>query len=84
LSPEFQIAKYAYGEDYHFVIKDKLKIFMQQIQKELGDVNGRAFVDSAPLHERAWAAKSGLGWMARILCFLTKVQEVFSFGRIGP
>ena len=59
---QLKVAKYAYGEDYHFVVKDKLKIFLERIQQEIGEVNGRAFVDSAPVHERAWAQKSGLGW----------------------
>jgi epoxyqueuosine reductase len=75
----FQIAKYAYGEDYHFVIKDKLKIFMQQIQIEIGEVNGRAFVDSAPVHERAWAAKSGLGWIGKNSLLLNKGAGSFFF-----
>jgi len=52
-----KIAKYAYGEDYHFVVKEKLKLFLQRIQDNIGEVNGRAFVDSAPVHERAWAQK---------------------------
>ena len=52
---DLKIAKYAYGEDYHFVIKDKLKDFLNKIQTEIGEVSGRAFVDSAPVHERAWA-----------------------------
>src|SRR6187551_1888392 len=69
---DLKIAKYAYGEDYHFVIKDKLKTFMDLIQKEIGDVNGRAFVDSAPVHERAWAKKSGLGWIGKNSLLLNK------------
>lgn len=60
-----KISKYAYGEDYHFVIKDKLKILSDFIKKNIGDVNGRAFVDSAPVLDRAWAKKSGLGWIGK-------------------
>jgi epoxyqueuosine reductase len=60
-----KISKYAYGKDYHFVIKSKLKTLLQFIQDEIGDVNGRAFVDSAPVLDKAWAKKSGLGWMGK-------------------
>jgi epoxyqueuosine reductase len=74
-----KIAKYAYGEDYHFVVKDKLKIFMERIQKEIGEVNGRAFVDSAPVHERAWAAKSGLGWVGKNSLLLNRGLGSFFF-----
>ncbi len=80
-----KIAKYAYGEDYHFVVKDKLKIFLERIQKAIGDVNGRAFVDSAPVHERAWAQKSGLGWTGKKF-FVIESQhwQFFLFSRIDP
>ena len=61
----FKISKYAYGEDYHFVIKRKLKELSQFIKTNIGDVNGRAFVDSAPVLDRAWAKKSGLGWVGK-------------------
>jgi epoxyqueuosine reductase len=74
-----KIAKYAYGEDYHLVIKDKLKTFMDLIQKEIGDVNGRAFVDSAPVHERAWAKKSGLGWIGKNSLLLNRSMGSFFF-----
>jgi epoxyqueuosine reductase len=60
-----KISKYAYGEDYHFVIKDKLKILFQFIQDEIGEVGGRVFVDSAPVMDKAWAKKSGLGWIGK-------------------
>jgi epoxyqueuosine reductase len=76
---EFKIAKYAYGEDYHFVIKDKLKDFMACIQQEVGEVNGRAFVDSAPVMERAWAQKSGLGWIGKNSLLLNKQAGSFFF-----
>jgi epoxyqueuosine reductase len=60
-----QISKYAYGRDYHFVIKEKLKELLHFIQENVGEVNGRAFVDSAPVLDRAWAKKSGLGWIGK-------------------
>jgi epoxyqueuosine reductase len=60
-----KISKYAYGKDYHFVIKDKLKVFYQFIQDEIGEVGGRVFVDSAPVMDKAWAKKSGLGWVGK-------------------
>lgn len=61
----YKISKYAYGKDYHFIIKDKLKLFFQYIQDEIGEVGGRVFVDSAPVLDKAWARKSGLGWMGK-------------------
>ncbi len=73
----FKISKYAYGTDYHFVIKDKLKVLLQFIQEEIGEVSGRAFVDSAPVLDKAWAAKSGLGWIGKHSNLLT--QQVGSF-----
>ncbi len=73
----YKISKYAYGTDYHFVIKDKLKELLQFIQTEIGDVYGRAFVDSAPVLDKAWAAKSGLGWIGKHSNLLT--QKVGSF-----
>ncbi len=60
-----KIAKYAYGEDYHEVIRAKLRTFQQMIRDTIGEVNGRGFVDSAPVLERAWAKKSGLGWIGK-------------------
>ncbi len=75
----FKIAKYAYGQDYHDVIKDKLKTFMDRIQEEIGAVEGRVFVDSAPVHERAWAAKSGLGWIGKNSLLLNKQMGSFFF-----
>jgi epoxyqueuosine reductase len=72
-----KISKYAYGTDYHFVIKDKLKSLLHFIQDEIGDVHGRAFVDSAPVLDKAWAAKSGLGWIGKNSNLLT--QQVGSF-----
>ena len=76
---EFKVAKYAYGEDYHFVVKDKLKIFLNDIQEEIGEVHGRAFVDSAPVMERAWAKKSGLGWVGKNSLLLNREMGSFFF-----
>ena len=73
----YKVSKYAYGTDYHFVIKNKLKQLLHFIQDEIGEVHGRAFVDSAPVLDKAWAAKSGLGWMGKHSNLLT--QEVGSF-----
>lgn len=73
----YKISKYAYGEDYHFVIKDKLKELLHFIQTEIGEVSGRAFVDSAPVLDKAWAAKSGLGWIGKNTNLIT--QKVGSF-----
>jgi len=73
----FKISKYAYGQDYHFVIKEKLKELLHVIQENIGDVSGRAFVDSAPVLDKAWAAKSGLGWIGKNSNLLT--QKVGSF-----
>lgn len=74
-----KIAKYAYGQDYHFIIKDKLKEFMLRIQDEIGQVEGRVFVDSAPVHERAWAAKSGIGWVGKNSLLLNREMGSFFF-----
>jgi epoxyqueuosine reductase len=60
-----KISMYAYGEDYHSVIKTKLKTLLNSIQEEIGDVQGRAFVDSAPVLDKAWAKKAGLGWVGK-------------------
>lgn len=75
----YKMAKYAYGKDYHFVVKDKLKTFYNKICEEVGEVNGRVFVDSAPVHERAWAAKSGIGWVGKNSLLLNKNQGSFFF-----
>jgi epoxyqueuosine reductase len=72
-----KISKYAYGNDYHFAIKDKLKQLFQTIQEEIGEVNGRVFVDSAPVMDKAWAVRSGLGWMGKNTNLIT--QKVGSF-----
>ncbi len=73
----YKISKYAYGHDYHHVIKTKLRQLQEFISEEIGEVNGRAFVDSAPVLDKAWAAKSGLGWIGKHSNLLT--QQVGSF-----
>jgi epoxyqueuosine reductase len=76
-SDSYKISKYAYGQDYHFVIKEKLKELLVSIEENIGNVGGRAFVDSAPVLDKAWAAKSGLGWIGKNSNLLT--QKVGSF-----
>jgi epoxyqueuosine reductase len=73
----YKISKYAFGADYHIVIKAKLKELLFSIQDKIGEVSGRAFVDSAPVLDKAWAAKSGLGWIGKNSNLLT--QKVGSF-----
>ena len=73
----YKVSKYAYGQDYHHVIKSKLRQLQEFISEEIGEVNGRAFVDSAPVLDKAWAAKSGLGWMGKHSNLLT--QQIGSF-----
>lgn len=75
----YKISKYAYGQDYHHVIKEKLKELLFSIQNEIGEVSGRAFVDSAPVLDKAWAAKSGLGWIGKNSNLLTKSLGSFYF-----
>ena len=75
----YKVSKYAYGRDYHFVIKDKLKSLLHFINEEIGEVHGRAFVDSAPVLDKAWAAKSGLGWMGKNSNLLSKKVGSFFF-----
>jgi len=75
----FKIAKYAYGKDYHFVVKDKLKTFVELLQQQIGEIEGRVFVDSAPVMERSWAAKSGLGWVGKHSLLINKDQGSFFF-----
>lgn len=74
-----KISKYAYGFDYHEVIKDKLKEFLNTLKEQIGDVNGRAFVDSAPVLDKAWAKKSGLGWIGKNANLINKQQGSFFF-----
>ncbi|TDN95598.1 epoxyqueuosine reductase [Salegentibacter sp. 24] len=75
----YKISKYAYGRDYHFVIKNKLKQLLQFMQDEIGEISGRAFVDSAPVMDKAWAAKSGLGWIGKHSNLLSKQTGSFYF-----
>ena len=74
-----KISRYAYGEDYHHVVKDKLKILLQHMQETIGDLNGRCFVDSAPVMERAWASKAGIGWIGKHSLLINKTQGSFFF-----
>lgn len=74
-----RIARYAQGQDYHYVIKWKLKELMKWAQREWGAVGGRVFVDSAPVHERAWAAKSGLGWVGKNSLLLNQGMGSYFF-----
>ncbi|WP_243745522.1 tRNA epoxyqueuosine(34) reductase QueG [Segetibacter sp. 3557_3] len=74
-----KIAKYAYGKDYHEVIREKLRDFMVRLQSEVGEINGRGFVDSAPVLERSWAVRSGLGWIGKNGNLLNKQSGSFFF-----
>ena len=74
-----KISKYAYGKDYHFVIKEKLKMLLEIMREEIGEIKGRAFVDSAPVLDKAWAAKSGLGWIGKHSNLLTQKTGSFYF-----
>lgn len=74
-----KISKYAYGTDYHFVIKEKLKQLFQILQEEIGEINGRVFVDSAPVMDKAWAGRSGLGWMGKNTNLINKKVGSFFF-----
>lgn len=74
-----KLAKYAYGEDYHFVLKRKLKELLYFIQEEIGEIDGRVFVDSAPVMERKWAQEAGLGWQGKNTLLLNKKKGSFFF-----
>lgn len=74
-----KVAKYAYGEDYHFVVRDKLKLLFDEIRSQVGDVQGRVFVDSAPVMERAWAKHSGAGWIGKNSLLLNRDHGSFFF-----
>ena len=75
----YKISKYTYGEDYHHVIKEKLRELLANIQQEIGEVSGRCFVDSAPILERAWAEKAGLDWNGKHSLLIQKQQGSFFF-----
>jgi len=74
-----KISKYAYGKDYHFVIREKLKLLLDFIRENIGEVNGRAFVDSAPVLDKAWAQRSGLGWIGKNSNLINKNSGSFFF-----
>ena len=78
-SDGFKVAKYAYGSDYHFVIKDKLKEFVWRMREQIGDIEGRVFVDSAPVMERALAKRGGLGWIGKNSLLINKTNGSFFF-----
>ena len=79
ITDSYKISKYAYGQDYHHVIKGKLKQLQEFISEEIGEIDGRAFVDSAPVMDKAWAAKSGLGWIGKHSNLLTQKAGSFYF-----
>ncbi len=74
-----KLSKYAFGKDYHFVLKEKLRALLSFIRSEVGAVEGRCFVDSAPVMERSWAARSGLGWIGKHSLLLSKSRGSFFF-----
>ncbi len=76
---DFKLAKYAYGEDYHDVIKEKLRTLVAELQEEIGEFAFRVFVDSAPVLEKAWAKKSGIGWVGKNSNLITKKNGSFYF-----
>lgn len=76
---DLKISKYAYGVDYHYVLKDKLKELLDYIRDEIGEVDGRAFVDSAPVMDKVWAKKSGLGWVGKHSNLLNRETGSFFF-----
>lgn len=78
-SDSIKLAKYAYGEDYHFVIRDKLNEFLEVLRDEIGEIEGRGFVDSAPVMERQWAQKAGLGWLGKNSLLLNREMGSFFF-----
>ena len=78
-SDSYKLAKYAYGEDYHHVIKSKLFELLESLREEIGEINGRCFVDSAPVMERSWAEKAGLGWNGKHTLLIQKQQGSFFF-----
>ena len=76
---DFKLSKYAYGEDYHEVIKEKLRSLVAELQAEIGEFGFRVFVDSAPVLEKAWAKKSGIGWVGKNSNLITKKNGSFYF-----
>lgn len=74
-----KISRYAFGKDYHEVIKEKLNGFLQVLREKTGEINGRGFIDSAPVLERSWAQRSGLGWIGKNGNLITKGSGSFFF-----
>jgi epoxyqueuosine reductase len=74
-----KVSKYAFGKDYHDVIREKLNIFLAELRQRIGDFEGRGFVDSAPVLERSWAQKGGLGWIGKNGNLLTKSAGSYFF-----
>lgn len=74
-----KISKYAYGKDYHHIVKQQLKTFLNILNEEIGEVQGRCFVDSAPVLERDWAKHSGVGWIGKNTLLINKQQGSFFF-----
>ncbi|MBI9037209.1 MAG: tRNA epoxyqueuosine(34) reductase QueG [Bacteroidales bacterium] len=75
----FTVSKYAFGKDYHFIIKDKLKKLLRTIEEKFDKISGRVFVDSAPVLEKAWAEQAGLGWIGKNTCLINKNAGSFFF-----
>ena len=75
----YKIAKYAYGKDYHEVIKEKLFLFLEMARAEIGEIGGRVFVDSAPVMERQWAQLAGLGWLGKNGLLINRSKGSFLF-----
>jgi epoxyqueuosine reductase len=73
------LSKYAYGKDYHHVLKKKMRLLLENIRKTFGPVSGRAFVDSAPVLDRAWAREAGLGWTGKNSCLISRKAGSFFF-----
>lgn len=76
---KYKFSKYAFGKDYHIVIKDKLRLLVDAIEEEIGEITARVFVDSAPVLERAWARRTGLGWVGKNSCLINKEMGSFFF-----
>jgi epoxyqueuosine reductase len=76
---DIKLAKYAYGEDYHLVVREKLTEFVEILREEIGEINGRSFVDSAPIMERQWAKRAGLGWTGKNSLLLNREMGSFFF-----
>lgn len=76
---DLKVAKYAYGEDYHVVVREKLTSLLESMRDEIGQIDGRVFVDSAPVLERAWAQRSGAGWIGKNSLLLNRRMGSFFF-----